>query len=151
MVLTDSGCHIEPTPAFEYALAVSTGLGTLMAIECPSCHSPACRRSRRRNVGDYFYSLIGLVPWRCNQCERRFRASHLPLSHWKYAHCSVCGNLDLKRISPEHVSGAMGAVGRLLGLPSLRCEPCRHKFFSIRPLKRETGGESSNEQEQRVA
>lgn len=127
------------------------GIGVAMAIKCPSCHSPACRRSRRRGIDDYLYSVIGLVPWRCNKCEQRFRARHLPLTYWKYAHCSICGNLDLKRISPEHVSGTMGAVGRLLGLPSLRCEPCRHKFFSIRPLKQLVGEESNEQQEQRVA
>jgi hypothetical protein len=26
------------------------------------------------------------------------------------------------------------AVGGFLGLPALRCAPCRHKFFSLRPL-----------------
>jgi hypothetical protein len=28
-------------------------------------------------------------------------------------------------------------IGRVLRLPALRCEPCRHKFFSVRPLMRE--------------
>lgn len=74
----------------------------------------------------------------------------MPKHHWRYAHCSICGNLDLKRISPEYVPGFMGAVGRLLGLPSLRCEPCRHKFFSVRPIK-QAAAEESSEREQRVA
>jgi len=26
---------------------------------------------------------------------------------------------------------------RMLGLPALRCEPCRNKFFSLRPLRNE--------------
>jgi hypothetical protein len=101
-------------------------------------------------VEDYLYGVVGLIPWRCNQCEHRFRARALPLTDWKYAHCSICGNLDLKRISPEHVPGFVGIFGRLLGLPSLRCEPCRHKFFSIRPLKEPTP-EESPQHEQRVA
>jgi len=51
----------------------------------------------------------------------------------------MCGNLDLQRIAPEKVPGAASVVGRLLGLPALRCEPCRHKFFSVRPLLRGEG------------
>jgi len=121
-----------------------------VTVECPSCHSCACRRSRRRGIEDFVYAVVGLIPWRCSQCERRFRARPVPLNHWKYAHCSICGNLDLKRISPEHVPGTFGGVGRLLGLPSLRCEPCRHKFFSLRPLKQLAPQESQTER-QRVA
>ena len=60
-----------------------------------------------------------------------------------YAHCSICGNLDLQRISPGHVPGATSIIGRLLGLPALRCAPCRHKFFSVRPLRREARGEAA--------
>jgi len=41
----------------------------------------------------------------------------------------------LKRIAPEHVTGFSAPLKRLLGMPAYRCIPCRHKFFSIRPLK----------------
>jgi hypothetical protein len=94
--------------------------------------------------------IFGLVPWRCFLCEERFRARTLSLRDWRYAHCAICGNLELQRISPEHVPGTMGTVGRLLGLPSLRCDPCRNKFFSIRPLK-QSASEESAENKQRVA
>ncbi|MBS1839381.1 MAG: hypothetical protein JSS69_14780 [Acidobacteria bacterium] len=119
-------------------------------IYCPACQASDCRRSRRRGFSDYFYGVAGLIPWRCNQCETRFRARHVPFSHTKYAHCSICGNFELKRIAPEHVPGFLGAVGRVLGLPSLRCDPCRHKFFSIRPLK-DLANQESAEGEQKVA
>jgi len=65
-------------------------------------------------------------------------------------HCAICGNFDLKRIAPEYVPGPMGFFGRILGLPSLRCEPCRHKFFSIRPIKQSAPAESG-ESEKRIA
>ena len=45
--------------------------------------------------------------------------------------------LELQRISAEHVPGVTAIPGRILGLPALRCAPCRHKFFSMRPLRRE--------------
>ncbi|HUL16694.1 MAG TPA: hypothetical protein VLV88_11905 [Terriglobales bacterium] len=45
--------------------------------------------------------------------------------------------MDLKQIAAEHVRGATGLIGRIFGLPALRCEPCRNKFVSVRPLKKE--------------
>jgi len=119
-------------------------------ISCPACNSNACRRSRRQGLKDFSYGVIGFVPWRCTACGVRFRSRGVPVSQWKYAHCAICGNFDLQRISPEHVPGSFGFVGRILGLPSLRCDPCRHKFFSIRPIKESHPAESS-ESKQRVA
>jgi hypothetical protein len=119
-------------------------------ICCPACGSSSCRRSRRRGFADIASGVLGLIPWRCLRCELRFRARPLPVSHWRYAHFSICGNLDLQRISPEYVPGTLGFIGRLLGLPSLRCDPCRHKFFSIRPLKALSPAERAEDQ-QRVA
>lgn len=67
-------------------------------------------------------------------CEMRFHARAIPLRLLFYARCGICGNLELQRISAEKVSGLKSVAGRLLGLPALRCAPCRHKFFSLRPL-----------------
>jgi hypothetical protein len=64
----------------------------------------------------------------------RFHARSIPLRRIVYARCGICGNTDLQRITPEKVTGPLSIVGRLLGLPALRCEPCRNKFFSLRPL-----------------
>jgi YgiT-type zinc finger domain-containing protein len=58
----------------------------------------------------------------------------MPLSHSLHAHCPICGNLALKRISPEYVNSMTGDLWRLLHIPAFRCEPCRHKYFSILPL-----------------
>ncbi len=86
---------------------------------------------------DYLFSLSGILPWRCASCELRFHARLLPLRTFFYAHCGICGNLELQRISAEHVPGVTAIPGRILVLPALRCAPCRHKFFSMRPLRRE--------------
>jgi hypothetical protein len=64
-----------------------------------------------------------------------------------YAHCRICGNLELQRISPQHVPGATSIIGRILGLPALRCDPCRHKFFSVRPLREEARREAEAQSE----
>jgi hypothetical protein len=108
-------------------------------LTCPLCHAPNTRRSRRRTVGDYLLGAAGVLPWRCETCEARFHARHVPLRHIIYARCAICGNLELQRISAEHVPGITSFVARVLRIPALRCAPCRHKFFSVRPLRRESG------------
>jgi hypothetical protein len=99
---------------------------------CPRCQSEACRRSRRRGVGDLFFTLFGLRPWRCRTCEARFYAWKVPVSYVRYAHCPKCGNFDLQRISRERVDeGSFLALQRILGFSAYRCDPCRTRFFSV--------------------
>jgi hypothetical protein len=106
-------------------------------ISCPLCNSANIRRSKRRGVRDYLLSVAGILPWRCESCSARFHARLLPFRTLLYAHCKICGNLELQRISAERITGVTSTVGRLVGIRALRCEPCRHKFFSVRPLRRE--------------
>src|SRR5260370_26381100 len=106
-------------------------------ISCPVCQSTNSRRSRRRSAQDYLFSVAGIMPWRCETCSTRFHARLMPFRMFFYAHCRICGNLELQRISPEHVPCVASIVGGLLGIPPLRCKPCRHTFFSVRPLKRQ--------------
>jgi hypothetical protein len=44
--------------------------------------------------------------------------------------------MELQRISPDYVASSFAPVWGLLGIPSYRCEPCRHKYFSVLPLRR---------------
>src|SRR5882672_9961863 len=106
-------------------------------MNCPNCHSTDFRRSRRKSLQDHVFGMGGAVPWRCTPCGMRFYARPVPIRHLLYAHCSICGNLDLQVISSEYVSGAVALLGRLLHLPARRCEPCRHKFFTLRPRMKE--------------
>jgi hypothetical protein len=62
----------------------------------------------------------------------------MSLSDSLHAHCPICGNPALKRISAEHVDSLFGFVWRNLHIPAFRCEPCRHKYFSILPLRHPT-------------
>ncbi len=104
---------------------------------CPGCKSEDHRRSRRRSPLDYILFLMGLAPFRCKKCAKRFHARTVTLRYVRYARCGICGNLRLKRIAPEHVQGPLGVVGQMLGIPALRCDPCRHKFFAVRPVLEE--------------
>ena len=114
-------------------------------VVCPSCQGSNFRRSRRRVFWDYLLSYVGILPWRCHACETRFYARPFPVRNLFYAHCRICGNLGLQRISPDHVSGAAALLARLFGVPALRCAPCRNKFFSVRPLRREASKEAAAE------
>jgi hypothetical protein len=88
-------------------------------------------------VQDHLFAAAGMLPWRCGSCAARFRARLLPFRTLFHAHCGICGNLELQRIAAARVPGMTTILWRILGLPALRCEPCRHKFFSVRPLQRE--------------
>lgn len=101
---------------------------------CPQCHSARCRRSRRRTVADYVIGVFGLRPWRCRSCETRFYARLAPAKFWRFAHCPRCGNLYLERIGRERVHGAMQSLLVSLGLNAYRCDPCRHRFVSMRAI-----------------
>ena len=47
--------------------------GHLNIRKCPYCHSCAVRRSHRKNLGEVALSFVGIYPFRCEACYRRFR------------------------------------------------------------------------------
>ena len=100
---------------------------------CPSCRSGRCRRSRRRSWKDYAISMTGVRPWRCRVCGLRFLAWAVALPFLGYAHCRRCGNLDLQRVSRDHVDGWFAWLFRMARVPAYRCAPCRNRFFSVLP------------------
>ncbi len=104
-------------------------------MTCPVCKQIGARRSRRHAIADYALSTLGIYPWRCRSCHTRFHARLMPLSDTFHAHCPICGNLELKRISPHYVDRPLGFLWRLLRVPAFRCEPCRYKYFSILPMR----------------
>lgn len=111
---------------------------------CPVCKHVGARRSRRQTAADYILGVFGVYPWRCRECRTRFHARMMGLSDALHAHCPICGNPDLKRIAPEHVRSPLSLIWRVCHLPALRCEPCRHKFFSILPRRYEGTAELSS-------
>jgi hypothetical protein len=46
---------------------------------CPRCKSERIIRSRRRGIRDYLWGRVGLWPYHCKDCGRRFR---LPVRHY---------------------------------------------------------------------
>jgi hypothetical protein len=44
--------------------------------------------------------------------------------------------VDLERVARKRVEGGVIiAMERRLNFPAYRCDPCRHKFFSLRPYR----------------
>jgi len=80
--------------------------------------------------------MFKLRPWRCHACNTRFYAWLVPASLIWYAHCPRCGLYHLERISARHVAhGPLRRIKRMLGFSAYRCDPCRERFFSIRPYR----------------
>jgi C4-type Zn-finger protein len=104
-------------------------------MTCPICKKSGARRSHRQTVTDHVISIFGVYPWRCHECHARFHSRLMPLSFMFRAHCPHCGNLEVRRISPDFVNTPLGGIWRLLQIPALRCDPCRHKYFSVLPLR----------------
>jgi hypothetical protein len=112
---------------------------------CPQCRSERCNRSRRQGVRDHTLGVLGLRPWRCEHCNRRFYAWLAALPFQFHVHCGRCGNFDLQRISSKWVDVWYARIARLLRVPAYRCDPCRHKFFSVRSFRRIRSIESEEE------
>lgn len=104
---------------------------------CPRCRSDNCSRSRRSGAADHIWSVLGVKPWRCQACEKRFRGATVALVFSRYAHCPCCGNFDLQHIARSRVDwGTLIVLKRLLTWPAYRCHTCRTKFFSVLPFRR---------------
>ena len=125
---------VADSSAFGYAVAHRQGEWFMI---CPQCRSADCFRSHRSGMMDFAFTLAGCRPWRCHTCDRRFYSWRVALSFSRFAHCPRCGNFDLERISRDRVEdGTMFLAKRLLHFPAYRCDPCRERFFSIRPVRR---------------
>jgi hypothetical protein len=105
-------------------------------VICPRCESYNCFRSHRRKT-EYALSILGLLPWRCADCQKRFYGRRVPLRLVVRAHCSRCGNLELESIQRKKLEHSVGArLATYLGARALRCDYCRYNFASWRPLWR---------------
>jgi hypothetical protein len=115
----------------------ATSQEKIFPVICPQCRSADCFRSRRGGVSDFLFSVGGLRPWRCHTCDFRFYARRVALAFSRYAHCPRCGNFEIDPISRDRVERASFAyLKRLMGFPAYRCDPCRERFFTVRPVRR---------------
>jgi hypothetical protein len=61
--------------------------------------------------------------------------------------------MELQRIPGDRVDSRFAFLWNRLSIPAYRCEPCRHKYFSIRPARAKDAKEQVKERskEQDVA
>jgi hypothetical protein len=80
--------------------------------------------------------VLKLRPWRCHACKSRFHAWIVPAPLVWFVHCPRCGLFNVERIGSKHVnSGTLYRLKRYLGFSAYRCDPCRTRFFSMRPYR----------------
>jgi len=114
-------------------------------VICPRCGNYSGLRSHRRKI-EYLLSILGILPWRCADCQKRFYARHVPLRYLLYAHCGRCGNLELMSVRREKLAGQLEArLAMWLGARPVRCDPCRNDFTTWRPLRQARAGMEEEE------
>ncbi len=107
-----------------------------MLITCSRCGSDSVRSSRSRSVSGKALNLIGIFPFRCLDCDHRFRASIWWARQMLYAKCPCCHRLDLSKWNTDHYNPPPGTrLAVAFGAKAVRCEYCRHNFWSYRRIK----------------
>jgi hypothetical protein len=54
--------------------------------------------------------------------------------------------MELQRIPGDRVGTYFGFLWSRLSIPAYRCEPCRHRYFSIRPARIRQAKDAAKEQ-----
>ena len=105
-------------------------------VSCPQCGSKQLRVSRLRGFGQRLRSILGILPFRCRQCEARFTAPIWHLAGIRYACCPKCYRMELSTWSEQYYHPPWMVVAKLrLGATPYRCEHCRCNFASFLACK----------------
>ena len=92
--------------------------------------------SRSRSLTGALRSLLGFYGFRCLDCDHSFCASIWPLRYALYAKCPRCHRLDLSKWNTSHYRPPFTtSLAVACGAKPVRCEYCRHNFWSFRPIK----------------
>jgi len=107
-----------------------------MLITCPCCGSESLRTSKSRSLSAALLNLLGLFAFRCLDCDHRFRASIWRVRQVLYAKCPRCLRLDLSKWNTTHYNPPFTtSLAVACGAKCVRCEYCRHNFWSFRRVK----------------
>ncbi len=107
-----------------------------MLITCSRCGSESVRTSRSRSLSGKVLNLVGIAAFRCQECDHRFRASIWRIRQMFYAKCNRCHRMDLSKWNTDHYNPPLGTrIAVACGAKAVRCEYCRHNFWSFRRVK----------------
>ena len=105
-------------------------------VSCPDCGSNNLRISTVRGFAARLRSFVGILPFRCRQCNRRFEARIWNLSFARYARCPKCLRMELSTWSEQYYNPpAMTRLKLRMGATPYRCDFCRCNFASFRACK----------------
>jgi len=118
-------------------------------VVCPQCGSKQLRVSRIRGFRERFRSIVGILPFRCRQCEHRFESAIWSLSTVRYARCPKCLRMELSTWSEQYYNPPRTTILKLrMGATPYRCEFCRCNFASFRACKERFSWRRHREQAQ---
>ena len=118
-------------------------------VACPQCGSKQLRISRLRGFGQRLWSIAGILPFRCRQCDNRFTAPIWSLAGIRYASCPKCYRMELSTWSEQYYHPPWLTVVKLrMGATPYRCEYCRCNFASFRACKERFSWRRRREQAQ---
>jgi len=107
-----------------------------MLITCSRCGSESVRTSRSRSLSGKVLNVLGIFAFRCLDCDHRFRASIWRARQMLYAKCTRCHRLDLSKWNTDHYNPPFGTrLAVACGAKPVRCDYCRHNFWSFRRVK----------------
>jgi hypothetical protein len=110
-------------------------MSTLVA-ECPFCGSDQTRPAQSKGVFQYVLEGIGMFPYRCEECQKKFRFRLWGARDLFYAKCPRCYRQDLSMWEMKYYRPRYRTRLKLtLGARPLRCESCRCNFASWLPRK----------------
>ncbi len=93
--------------------------------------------------------MLGILPFRCRQCENRFTAAIWNFSGIRYARCPKCLRMDLSTWSEQYYNPTRKTIILLrLGATPYRCDACRCNFASFRACKERFSWRRRREQAQ---
>ena len=107
-----------------------------MLITCSRCGSESVRTSQSRSLSGKALNLLGIAAFRCQACDHRFRASIWRMRQVFFAKCTRCHRMDLSKWNTDHYNPPIATrIAVTCGAKAVRCEYCRHNFWSFRRVK----------------
>ena len=105
-------------------------------ISCPRCGCDNLRASQTIGFWNRVRSFVGILPFRCKQCDHRFEAAIWKPSLFRYARCPKCLRMELTTWSQQYYNPPKTTLLLLrLGATPYRCDFCRCNFASFRACK----------------
>lgn len=107
-----------------------------MPPKCAKCGSKEVRVSQSQSISERLWEFIGVLHFRCKECDHRFVHSIWDVRNAAYAHCPRCDRVDLATWSVANYRvPRLWKLQMKVGAKPWRCNACRCNFVSFRARK----------------